>query len=406
MKGSIRKRGNGVYEINWEVSRDENGRHRESATVYGTKAEARAELDARIAEVQRQRSEARKAGPKKLLLRDWLHTWHRTVVVRDLKATTQERYLSIMERYLIPIIGEIPLVELSPRHVDGLHQTLLDLDLHPRTIGLFHSVLSGACKYALRLEVILRNPAAAVPPPKAEPKEINIPTVRAVLEVLQLAEDEAHYLSLFIHVLVYTGMRRGEAMALRWENVNLKEGYLEVEESVVKTHHEGLKLETPKTKFSRRRIYLVGETIELLALHLKAQEADRFRRVEGDIIERTDLVFPGKDGDWMKPSNMLRDLKELGLSAGIPGITFHMLRHFHANTSLEAKGNLFGTSRELGHSSIKTTADMYGHPTQGQQRAISEAFGDAMQEDDIDADGETGDLPPDFPPDGDPTGSD
>ena len=148
MKGSIRKRGNGVYEINWEVSRDENGRHRESATVYGTKAEARAELDARIAEVQRQRSEARKAGPEKLLLRDWLHTWHRTVVVRDLKTTTQERYLSIIELHLIPTIGDIPLVELSPRHVDGLHQTLLEFDLRPRTIGLFHSVLSGACKHA------------------------------------------------------------------------------------------------------------------------------------------------------------------------------------------------------------------------------------------------------------------
>ena len=401
MRGHIRDRGDGVYEINWEGSRDENGRHRRSETVYGTEADAREVLDARIIEVERQRVEARKAGPKQLLTGDWLYQWHRTVVMRGDKTTTQERYLSIIERHLVPTIGDIPLVELAPRHVDGLHQTLLDLDLRPRTIGLFHSVLSGACKHALRLELIHRNPAAAVPPPKAERKPISIPSADAVLALLRLAEAEENNLFLFLHLLVYTGMRRGEAMALRWNNVHLREGYVEVEESVVKTHHEGLKLETPKTEFSRRKIYLVGTTLELLALHLKAQEAEGTEPADEDDFKRSDLVFPGKDGQWMKPSNMLRDLKDLARRAGIVTLTFHMLRHFHANTSLEASGNLFSTSRELGHSSISTTADMYGHPTERQQRAISQAFGQAMRDAASGPDADDGgeDFPPDFPPD-------
>ena len=401
MRGHIRERGNRVFEINWEVSRDQHGRHRRSETVYGTEADAKKVLDARIVAVERQRDQARKAGPKQLLTGDWLYEWHRTVVMRGDKTTTQERYLSIIDRHLVPIVGDIPLVELAPRHVDGLHQTLLDLDLHPRTIGLFHSVLSGACKHALRLEIIHRNPAAAVPPPKAERKPISIPSTGAVLALLRLAEAEEHYLFLFLHILVYTGMRRGEAMALRWNNVYLKEGYVEVEGSVVKTHHQGLKLETPKTETSRRKIYLVGVTLELLALHQKSQEAECSEPAAENPIKRPGLVFPGKDGQWMKPSNMLRDLKDLARRAGIPDLTFHKLRHFHANTSLETSGNLFSTSRELGHSSITTTADMYGHPTERQQRAISRAFSQAMQDAASGTDPDEGaeDFPPDFPPD-------
>ena len=408
MRGHIRKRKDGVYEINWETPRGLNGeRHRRSETVHGTKADARAELAKRVVKAERQRSQAAKTGRNEPLVRDWLISWHRTVVMRDTKTTTQERYLSIIERHLIPTIGDVLLGELSPRHVDRLHQTLLDLDIHPRTIGLFHSVLSGACKHALRLEMIDRNPAAVIPPPKAERKEIKAPTVRAVLGLLELAEREPHYLFLLIHLLAYTGMRRGEAMALRWKNVNLKEGYLEVEESVVKTHHEGLKLETPKTEFSRRRIYLVGHTIELLAMHQQVLGMERSASADRNVLDGTDLVFPGKDGAWMKPSNMLRDLKELAKLAGIPGLTFHALRHFHATTSLEADGNLFGTSRQLGHSSVATTADMYGHPTEKLKRAISAGFAQAMEDEAIDTHADQGSegLPPDLPPDGEPTGS-
>ena len=409
MRGHIRKRQNGVYEINWESPRGPNGeRHRGSATVYGTKAEAKAELTQQIAQAERQRSEAKKSGPKKLLVWDWLRTWHGGVVMRDLKTSTQERYLSIIELHLIPHVGDIPLAELSPLHVDDLHQTLLDLDLDPRTIELVHCVISGACKHAVRLQIIPFNPVAAVPPPKARKKELKIPSIKAVAELLCRAEEEKHYLFVFIHLLAYTGMRRGEAMALRWRNVNLRERYLDVEVSVVKTHHLGLILETPKTQHSKRRIYLVAPTVKLLARHKEEQQSTIHASDLPENVEHDDWVFPAEDGSWMKPSNMLRDFKLLGQRAGIPGLTFHMLRHFHATVSLKAEGDLFSTSRELGHSNIGTTADMYGHPMEEQQRAIAEGFGQAMEIEVIDTEANDvlEDLPPDVPPDGDPKSPD
>ena len=193
-------------------------------------------------------------------------------------------------------------------------------------------------------------------------------------------------------------------MALRWVNVNVREGYVDVEVSVVKTHHLGLILETPKTEHSKRRIYLVATTVKLLVRHKDEQQTGTHVDALPENVEHADWVFPAEDGGWMKPSNMLRGLKLLGQRAGVPGLTFHMLRHFHATVSLEAEGNLFSTSRELGHSNIGTTADMYGHPSERQQRAISQAFGRAMGNELIDTDADDGseDLPPSVPPDRSP----
>ena len=407
-KGSIRHRGPGVEEITWEVSRDENGRHRQSETVYGTRAEARAQLDQRIAEVQLQRVEAKKAGKEKRLTKDWLRKWHATKVVPTLKTTTQERYLSAIELQLIPDIGDIPLAELAPRHVEELHQTLLDLDYHPHTIQLIHTVLSGALKHANTLDILQRNVAAVVPAPKAPKKEIQPPEYEQVMELLRLAEEEDHYLFLFLHVLVYTGLRRGEAMALRWRYVDFLERCLRVRASVVKSHHQGLILESPKTANGKRDIYLLDRTLALLAGHREAQELDRCGAAQEAGTKTRDWVFLDDNGNWLRPSNMLRDLKKLGCRAGIANLTFHQIRHFHATFLLEHLDDEFGTSRQMGHSSVSTTANLYGHPTKRRQKTISEAFGRAMDGEVIDTEKYEGaeDLPPIFPPDSNPAGSD
>ena len=407
MKGHVRKRNPGVWEINWETGKDEHGKRlRRSKTIYGNKPEANERLAQEIAKVERQRSDARKAGPKDLLVENWLYTWHRTVAVRTTKKGTQKRYLNIIRLHLAPHIGDISLVDLSPRHVDAMHQTLLDEGLDASTIELVHTVISGACNHAVRLEIIHRNPAQVVPPPKKQKIEIKAPHMQPVRDLLRLAEVESHYLFLFIYILVYTGMRRGEAMALRWANVNLLEGYVDVVESVVQDGEGGMRLETPKTERSKRRIFLALCAVRRLFSQLEAQRAERARSAPEKRAQDNDLVFPGKDGGWMKPNSMLRHVKQLGERVGIVDLTFHKFRHFHATISLEADGDLFGTSRELGHSSVATTGDMYGHITDTHLRAISAGFARAMETGAIDTgeDDKSEVFPPDFPPFGVPTG--
>ena len=201
--------------------------------------------------------------------------------------------------------------------------------------------------------------------------EVVLPDVQAVRDLLQLAEREQHPLFAFIHLLVHTGMRRGEALALRWSNVNLEEGWLQVVEHVTRRHHQGVILDTPKTTAGVRIIDLDKLTVKVLRRHQDAQVQ------AGD----SELVFPHGDGGFMKEAGVMRDLKELGQRVGVPGITWHQLRHLHASVALQNKQNVATVSRRLGHSKTSITLDTYSHMLPGWQQEVADAVAGAIADD-------------------------
>ena len=210
-------------------------------------------------------------------------------------------------------------------------------------MGIVHTVLSGACTYAVRMEV------------------------------LAIAERERHRLFPFLRLLVYTGMRLGEALGLRWSNVNLDQGYVRVVEAAVKTHRQGMITKRPKTTKGVRTIDLDDRTIEVLRRLRLKQFLDDYQG---------EFVFPHCDGGLMRVTTIIRDLKRLGERVGVPGITFHSLRHFHASVSLQQHQNVVVVSRRLGHSSVVTTLDTYGHVMAGWQKGEADAFAEAMETND------------------------
>ena len=120
--------------------------------------------------------------------------------------------------------------------------------MSPRGVNLVHTVLSGAMRHALRMELIMRNPVALVSPPPQQKREANPPPIAAVREALALARSDDHHLSACIHLIAYTGLRRGEALGLTWDNVNLEGSYLQVRASLVRSRERGLVLDRPRQR--------------------------------------------------------------------------------------------------------------------------------------------------------------
>ena len=118
--------------------------------------------------------------------------------------------------------------------------------MSPKSVSLVHTVLSGAMKHALRMELIYRNPVSLVSPPPLKRREIIPPNISVVRDALALAREEGHYLFPCIHLIAYTGLRRGEALGLTWDNVDLDQGRITIEGSLVRSRERGLIIEPPR----------------------------------------------------------------------------------------------------------------------------------------------------------------
>ena len=135
-----------------------------------------------------------------------------------------------------------------------------------------------------------------------------------------------HPLYPLLHLITYTGLLRGEALALRWDNVALEGRDIHIVESAVKTHREGVVVGRTKTGKSVRKVDLDPITVVVPTRHRNRQLS-----IQGSVPA---LVFPGPAGKVLRPSTILKQIKKLGAEAGMPDITFHSLRHFHATVSL------------------------------------------------------------------------
>lgn len=252
----------------------------------------------------------------------------------------------------------------------------------PKGVEMVHNVISGAYKYAVRMEVAWRNPAKSVTPPKITRKEVEPPEIVKVREILKLAEQEGHPLFPCFHLIAYTALSRGEAIGLRHQDLNLESGTISVVQTISRSLHKGIIVEptkTPKTHDSRRMIDLDDETIGVLGAHLGKQLLHRME-LEG-AYDDNGLVFPGPLGQPLNPMAVTRGFSQsFAKRMGFNGAKVHDLRHFHASVMLQNGQSLLLVSKRLGHASISTTGDVYGHLLPGWQKEAANAFAKAMKE--------------------------
>jgi integrase len=295
--------------------------------------------------------------------------------VRDtVRPTTFERYEQIIRCHIVPVLGRIKLKGLGPAHVRGLYREKLDAGLSPGTVRYIHVTLHKGLKQAVMDALIPRNATEAVKPPqvrRAEMRPLSPEQVKTLLEVACGDRLEALYV-----LAVTTGLRQGELLGLKWEDVDLEAGKLRVQRTLA-IAKGGPKLMAPKTKSSRRTVRLTQSATNALRSHLKRQlgKIDR----AGSLWRENGLIFASETGDPLDRRYVTTHrFKPLLKRAGLPQIRFHDLRHTCATLLLGRNVNPKIVSEMLGHASIAITLDTYSHVLPNMQSEAAKAMEDAL----------------------------
>lgn len=368
-EGTVARRARGGWEAKLTYIDPVTGERRR-ASFYGPTAKvARKKMnDARdrIAEGAPVRDATRSVG-------DWLAHWRATTLAAsNRKESTQVLYATLCRRHLEAApFGLIPLDRLRPTDIEALvlgmrAKTKADGEraLSDSTIRQVYTVLRAGLDGAVRDGLLARNPAALIKRPSIERREAKHLDTTAVSAVLQAAEGSRYHSVLAL--IAATGLRRGEALALRWDRVDLDGGALKVAATIGRVGKR-LAISEPKTARSRRTVPLNPAVVALLRRHKIVQKEDRLRA--GNQWTDSGLVFTNEFGGPVDPRNLLRVIETAAKAAGVEDIGVHTLRHSAAVAWLDAGVHIKAVADLLGHSSIAITGDVYGHTSEETARA-------------------------------------
>jgi integrase len=307
----------------------------------------------------------------------YVPVWLDSLVVIGRAPTTIHSYSEKIRAYVLPRIGAMRLADVDTATLDRLYADLLrsggrgGRPLSARTVRFVHSILRKAFADAVRKQLLSRNPAVEASAPSSSASRAPEPTVwtPAELRAFLAGSEDSRYRALW-WLLAFTGMRRSEALALRWDRVDLDQFTATVAGTISQT---GRVLVTGKgkTAASMRTLELDEVTVLVLRAHRAAQASLRLLMGEG-FVDRG-LVFCQATGQPLRPDSVSQAFKREVASSGLPRIRLHDLRHGHASHSLAAQASLREVADRLGHADPAFTLRTYTHSLAGSGRRNAEA---------------------------------
>jgi len=374
-QGHIRSQGDGSWEIKFDLGRDPlTGRRiTKYVTFRGTKRKAQEELTRLLG----QRNDGSYIEPTKMTVAQYLHHWLEADIDRRVAARTAARHRGIVEKNIIPKLGHVPVRKLTAIHIEAFETELQregwvkprakqkikegeeapaqeKRGLSAQTVQHIHRTLSQALGHAVRLGVLFKNPARQVRPPRPPSREIKILEKGEITTLINTAKEAGLYVPVL--VAVTTGMRRGELLALRWSDVDLKAASLTVNQSLERIKGK-FEFKSPKTKTSRRTISLPAIAVDALREHYRTQLEERFKLGFGR--DPRAVVFSRSDGQPMDPDTLSKSFRRLVATAKVTPITFHGLRHTHISHLLMDGVHVKLVSERAGHASVNITLGVY-----------------------------------------------
>ncbi len=368
MNGSIREKRPGVWEIMVELPRDSvtDHRRRKWATVKGTKRKAQFELHKMLVEAQDAKARTSSASLA-IFLAEWLK-W----LEPRLAATTLRSYRRVVKELVRSDLGAMPLDEITTGHIDRAYGQLTSGGMTYYVLRQTHAALRGALNQALTWGQLDRNPASRASLPQAPSAQISSPSVEQLAAILHDAEALHPQWTAMIALATVTGMRRGEILALRWNDISA--GVLNVRRSLTYTAATGTVEGPTKTRQARK------VALDHIGMAVVERQREALREAAETLgishVANPFLFFAEPDGaTTFHPDSITKVFRRLADAHGWRELHFHSLRHFTATQLIAAGVDIRTVSGRLGHSDPSVTLRVYSHVLEAKDREAAEIMG-------------------------------
>jgi integrase len=336
----------GRLELGWT----EAGRQRKY--VYG---KTRAECASKLREAQQRVAVGLPMPDERASVGSYLEGWISGLDLR-VRGSTARRYTELLRGHVIPGIGKVKLARLTPQRIEALLTDRLASGLSPRTVWHIRACLRGALADAVRAGDLSRNPASLARPPRVENYRVEPMSPRhahAILDAVAGTDVEVP-----VAVALWTGLRQGELLGLRWSNIDFEARQLSVVSTLQRRGRVWLN-ETTKTPKSRRTVALADPVVDTLVGERARQREARLLAGPAWSAQWPDLVFTDARGLPVMPTAITHRFAMAQRQAGLKPVRWHDLRHAAATLMLAGGVDLKVVSELLGHSTIATTANVY-----------------------------------------------
>lgn len=379
--GSIQEIAPGKFKVQLDLDRDAYGK-RKRKSFTGSQRECVKKLN----EWKGEQSKGTLIGNNVTRVSEFAKRWLETKQTQN-KRTTYESYVYTVDYHIIPVLGKHKLQKLTTAHLNDYLKTKLKEGLSTASVVRQRAIIHNILKLAVQEGIVARNVAdncMSISVQREDTKTLSPEEITKLLdaarEVFERDKGKGNKFYQIYHIVLLalaTGARRGEILALKWENIDFNRNTLAIKENLVEAKG-GVHIETPKTKSSRRVIAVDAPVLQQLQ-ELKEVNDELTTKPTKDRPDKpqakSEWVFCTRDGKPVTPSNMSRAWRDLLKDAEIEGIRFHDLRHTHA-TLLVANGtNIKTVSSRIGHTDVRVTLDLYSHALPEQDREAAEKMG-------------------------------
>jgi integrase len=367
MQGSVTKV-IGKNGVSWagvtDLPRDPlTGRRRQKRVTATTKRECEEKLRALLD----QADVGEVVTNEKLTVTGFAAQWLEAVEP-SLRPSTFRRYADMLRVHILPQLGKRPLALLTPFDLQRFYANRLAYGLSSTSVHHLHVMLHRVLKQAERWGMVTRNVSSLVDAPRRTFPEITTWNLEQVNHFFTIADQ--HDLAALWRLALLTGMRRGELLGLKWEDIDLDRGVLAVRRTMSRGKGGQWELGQPKTASGRRSIALPASCVTVLRKQRANQNVQRLRL--GELWQDCGFVFTNRTGESLHVNSLGAAFKAVTATSGLPVIRFHDLRHTSATLLLAQGVHPKIVQERLGHADISMTLNRYSHVTPDMQRSAAD----------------------------------